>query len=242
MAIVTQSAQSQSNAAINGQSTTYLKGLVLQQCPGAPDSLVDTQIQLVLRDFYTKSNAWRVTLGPFNVTTGIDTVQLNPVDAYSSVLNVFRAYFYPFPDANSVTPKFLSSSPLALVGGQPSQPNFFWMYTPDTLVLYPKPEKVYGRILYAQVSLKPVINSTQLPPIATEQHLDALVSGVLARLYAMPNKPFTAKDQAAVMARTYTREMLIARDHARRQYGSADTPMPFPRFAGRGSQRLYWGG
>ena len=237
MAVVTQSTQSQSSAALAGQATTYIKGLVLLQCAGAPDTLVDAMIQQVLREFYTMSTGWRQIIGPYNIGANITQVQFNPVDQYSSVLNIFEVYLYPNATGGTSKQKlFLDTT--QMLGTDTGPPTRIWMQTPDTGILYPNPDKNYGTILYARASLKPVINTTQLPPIATEQHLDGLVSGVLARLYSMPGKPFTNERAAQEHRRTFKREILLARDYANRQYGSADSPRLFPDFAGRGSQRL----
>lgn len=237
MAIVTQSAQSQSSSALNGQSTTYIKGLVLMQLAGAPDTLVDAMLQQVLREFYTRSNGWRDIVGPYQISKGVDTVQFNPVDQYSSLLNVFGAYLFPTPTAaNQRTWLYLNTD--NTVGTDVNQPNSLWMRTPDTGVLYPLPDRTYGSVLYLIASLKPVINTTQLPAISTEQHLDGLVSGCLARLYAMPKRPWTDKDAATRHERTFRREILLAKDQANRAYSSVDARRVFPPFAGRGSQRL----
>lgn len=237
MAIVTQSAQSQSSSALNGQSTSYIKGLVLLQCAGAPDTLVDAMIQQVLREFYTMSNGWRDIIGPYFVSSGIDEIQFNPIDQYSSLLNVFGAYLYPTPtSANARAWLYLNSD--KIVGTDTAQPTSLWMRTPDTGILYPKPDKNYGAVLYVIAGLKPVINTTQLPAISTEQHLDGLVSGVLARLYSMPNKPFTSMPAAAEHKRNFRQQILLARDQANRSYSSADARRSFPPFAGRGSQRI----
>ena len=237
MAIVTQSSQSQSSSALNGQSTTYIKGLVLMQIAGVPDTLVDALLQQVLRQFYTLSNGWRDVLGPFYITKGIDTVQFNPIDQYSSMLNVFGAYIYP-NSTGALSRQWLYVDSDKAVGPDVGPPTKLWMRTPDVGVLYPVPDQSYGPTLYVIGSLRPVINTTQLPAISTEQHLDGLVSGVLAKLYAIPKRPWSDADAAKEHMRVYRREILLAKDQANRSYSSADSRRTFPPFAGAGSQRL----
>jgi len=237
MAVVTQSTQSQSSAALAGQSTSYIKGLVLMQVAGAPDTLVDAVLQQVLREFYTMSNGWRVTIGPYNIGANVPQVQFNPVNQYGAVVNVFGVYLYPNATGGN-TPQWLYVDSDQMRGTDTGPPVRIWMQTPDTGLLYPNPDKNYGSILYAVVSLKPVINTTQLPPISTEQHLDGLVSGVLSKLYSMPEKPFTNERAAKDHERIFKRQILMARDLANRQYATIDARRRFPEFAGRGSQRL----
>ena len=235
MAIVTPSS-GQSSSAINGQSTTYLKGNVLQQVHSAPDTLVDTVIQNVLREFYTMSTGWREIIGPYPLSINFDTVQLNPVDQYSNILIVLDAWLFPVP-SNSNTRQFLMPSPRKIVGTDKGQPSAYWLETPDIMHLYPVPNISYGQVLYVYASMKPVINTTQLPPIATEHHFDALVSGALARLYRMPDKPWTDKEAAMFYTKEFRRGISLWRDFANRGHsGKIDTPMIFPPFAGKYSQ------
>ncbi len=237
MAIITQSAQSQSSSAINGQSTTYIKGIVLSQVAGAPDGVVDLQLQLALRDFYTMSNAWRADIGPSPVSLGVSVVELNPLDPFSVVLLVFNAWLYPGIGGSTNEPTPLRPLVRAVIGGSPAAPSHYSMRTPSTMQLYPIPDRAYGQVLYAAVSLKPAINTTILPDIATEQHLDGIVAGTLMRLYRMPGKPWTDKKSAVEYEKIYNREWRMAKDQANRGYGTCDTPFRFPAFAGPGSQR-----
>jgi hypothetical protein len=237
MAIVTQSAQSQSSSALNGQSTTYIKGLCLMQLSGAPDTLVDTILQQVIREFYTLSGSWRDIIGPYNVVVNVDEIQFNPIDQFTSLLNVYSAFLFPSPGSSN-TRQWLYLSPDKVVGVDRGPVSTLWMRTPDIGVLYPKPDISYGASLYLLAALKPVINTTQLPNISTEQHLDGLVSGVLSRMYAIPKRPWSDAAAAAMHSKTYRREILLARDQANRSYSSADSRRVFPPFAGRGSQRL----
>lgn len=235
MPIVTPMGQSASS--INGQSTTYIKGLVLQQCAGAPDGLVDTTLQQVLREFYTMSSGLRATIGPYPLATARPEIDLNPVDQYYSLVNVLAMYLYPYP-VGSNGRQWLSPRLEQVLGSVPNIPVSFFMQSPDVAFVDPPPDQNYGKILYVIASLKPVLNTTQLPAISTEQHLDGLMSGVLARLYAMPGKPFTNREASMEHTRIYKRQIALARDYAIRQYGPSDTGFRFPSFAGRGSQRL----
>src|SRR5271167_4042403 len=89
MPVVTQTNQGQSSAAINGQSLDYISQQVLQQCPGCPDTLAQSVLQNVIREFYYKSTGWREMIGPYTINQATPnnmqsaTIYLNPVDQYS---------------------------------------------------------------------------------------------------------------------------------------------------------------
>ena len=239
MAIVTQSAASQSSAALNGQSTSYIAALIAQQCAGAPDALINTQLQLTLRDFYVTGTAWRKVLGPYSINANVDTIQLNPVDQYSAIVLILDAWFFPIPGGSTNAKQRVIWSPRKIVGTDTGPPVYGWMQDLDHMVLYPVPNQSYGNSLYVYAALRPVINSTQLPTMSTEDHLDALVQGTLARLHRIPKRPWTDARLAAEYQKMYTREKLMWRDIANRGYGPGDTPVQFPQFAGRGSQRAF---
>lgn len=235
MAIVTLDGGSSSQA-LGGQVVEYVANLVLQQCPGAPDQLVKTHLAQVLREFYTKSTAWRDNVGPYPIRALRDIVELNPVNQDARIQFVLGAYMFPYQGSNSTQDLFpLPRKPL---GGSPQPPSRYFMQAMDVMQLYPKPDKDYGKILFVYASLVPLSTAVVLPDVSFTHHTDALQWGTLARILSMPKKPWTDKGSAAQFQRQYRQEILTWRDVANRGQGPADTPMMFPRFAGRGGSQV----
>lgn len=235
MAIITLDGGSSSQA-LGGQVIEYVTNLVLQQVPGAPDPLVKTHLAQVLREFYTKSTAWRDNVGPYTIRGMRDIIQLNPVDQNARVQFVLGAYLFPYLNADTTQELFpLTRKPM---GGSPQPPSRYFMQTMDMMQLYPIPDKDYGKILFVYASLVPLSTAVVLPDSAYTHHMDALQWGTLARLLAMSKKPWTDKKAAADFQRQYRQEILTWRDVANRGQGPADTPMQFPRFAGRGGSQV----
>lgn len=226
----------QSSQALGGQVIQYLTNLVLQQVPGAPDQLVTTQVTQVAREFYTKSTAWREDVGPYTIKQLQDTIQLNPVDQNKRVQFVLDAWLFPFEGSN--LPQQLTVLTRAPYGGTPQPPSRYFMKAMDQLQLYPVPDQTYGKILYVHASLVPTPTASTLPDVAYTHHLDALQYGVLARLYRMPKKPWSDKQLGQDYERKFRQEIMIWRDVAQRGNGPADTPIFYPRFAGRGGSQL----
>ena len=227
----------QSSVALGGQVVQYVSSLVLQQIAGAPDTLVQSQLQLVLREFYTKSTGWRDNFGPYQINSGVSSINLNPIDQNTRLQFVLGAFLFPFQGSNS--PLWLRNMPRAPIGGVPQLPSRFFMQRPDVLVLDPVPDQTYGQILNVYACAVPVTTGVQLPDIAYTHHVDGLLWGTLARLYQMPKKPWTNQDLAKQYMKQYRMEILMARDIANRGYGPADTAIRYPAFAGRnGSQVL----
>ncbi len=225
----------QSETVVNGQSTDYFVQKALMECPGAPDTLVQSKLQDVLRAFYTDTGAWRTILAPYKIIADRDEIQINPVDQYTEARYVLGAYIYPGVGSTNAK-AYLKPSPRLLVGGDRGQPAAFFMREPDVMQLYPMPNLTYGSVLYIYAIIAPLIITPRLPNISVTHHFDAIMNGLLARMYAMPNRPWTDKDAAAKHERMYNRDKLRYRDEANRAYSSADAPFRFPRFANNGSQ------
>jgi hypothetical protein len=228
----------QSSTATNSQSTTYLAQKVIQQLPAAPDTLVQSVLQDVLREFYSKSTAWRENVGPYYMVTGQDTIYLNPIDQYTELTNVLYAFIYPGVNGGN-SPQRLNPAVRKIFGNDSNIPYSFFMEKPSKMILYPVPDKNYGQqgiLLYVYGILRPVINTPQLPEIAITHHADALMWGTMARLMRMPKRPWFEKDLANMYQKMYVREIVRFRDEANRAYAGVDTPFKFPSFAGRYSQ------
>lgn len=226
----------QSSVALGGQTMDYVAQLVAQQLQGAPDTLIQSQLQLVAREFYTKSTGWRDTVGPYNVLTNREVIDLNPVDQNTRVQFVLGAYFLL---AGNQAPQPLVPLTRKPVGGNPNTPLSYFMQKPDVLQLFPVPNAALGKVLYVYACLVPTPNANLLPDISYTHHIDALLWGTLARLYMMPKKAWSNQTLAMQYQKQFRQEILIARDIATRGYGPADNPVRFPPFAGRaGSQIL----
>jgi hypothetical protein len=240
MAIITLDG-GQSSSAEGGQTLQFFINLIAQQVGGAPDTLITTQLLLVLREFYTKSTAWREILGPYAIQAGVQDVYLNPVDQNKAIQFVLYSYLFPFPTGAGPysSPTWLAPAQRQMIGGSPQQPCQYYMKQNDHMLLYPVPDQAYGACLYVYAALLPVNSAAVLPNAAFTLHLEAIMSGTLARLYSMPRKNWTDKAEAMKQQKTFRQEILMWRDFVNRGNGPADTAFKFPPFAGRsGSQVL----
>lgn len=221
----------QSSSAVAGRSFQYLGAIAAQQLPGCPDTLIQSQLTLAVRHFYTESTGWRAPIGPYIVAQGQQNIYLNPVDQDMQLQYVLQAYLYPFPTAASNTRQVLSPSTQQVLNYVPGPPVSYFMIKSDQLQLQPVPDQTYGAILYVIGVLCPSMGAINLPDITFTHHLDGILAGLFERLYRMPNKPWTDKESATMYGRTYKRELAAARDLAIRGQGAADVPFIFPSFA-----------
>jgi hypothetical protein len=227
----------QSSVALGGQTITYVEQSVAQLVGGAPDTLIQTQLQRVLNDFYTRSTAFRAVLdNPLTIYQGVSEYPINPVSQNLRLQFVLGAFLFPYQGSNE--PLGLPPTTRKLFGITPGPPARYFMQTPDVLVLYTTPDQTYGPILNIYGSLVPTQLSAILPDQSYTQHADALIWGTLARLYAIPKRPWSDKELRDYYEKKYRREILIYRDIANRGYGPADTSTRFPPFAGRAESQV----
>jgi hypothetical protein len=230
----------QSSSAIGGQTIDYIVTLILQEMNGVPDGLARSKLQLVMREFYTRSTGWRETVGPYVVAANIDEFDLNPVDQNSSVQFVHAAWLLGITAPGQRAPRQVSQR--LSQDTQTGTPRVFFTMSPSKLQLAPIPDRTYGRVFYAYCTLIPTAGATVLPDISFTHHLDALMSGTMARLYSMPKKPWSDKELASYHDRKYRQEITIWRDFALRAQGPGDMPFRFPSFANSPGQQLRGGG
>ena len=199
MALVTLDGVGQSASAVNGQSTTYIVTKILTRQPAIPDSLVNSELQDVLRHFYQMSTGWRDVIGPYNVPQGQggpnNPIQLNPIDQYRQLKYVLNAWLYPSINGAQFPQQLIGSARL-LVGPDIAPPSRWFMVRPDQMQLFPLPDKNYGPVLFVYGVLVPVVNTTQLPDISITDHLDIFTSA--------PNSYITVDDVCLSLTGCFT--------------------------------------
>lgn len=229
----------QSSSAVAGRTAQYLGAIAAQQIAAAPDTLIQSQLYLTLRHFYSESTGWRAVVGPYPINAGVQNTYLNPVDQDTQLQYVLEAYLFPnIPNGNQK--QTLPPSTRMVLTNVPGPPVSHFMVNSDQLMIQPVPDKTYGSILYVYAALCPTIGAVNLPDIAFTHHLDGILAGLFERMYRMPKKPWTDFNLSKMYGNMYKREILAARDFAIRGQGAADVPFVFPTFATSRMQGSQW--
>lgn len=161
---------------------TWLKDL-LPRTPGLVRKIAQRELLLAIREFYNRSAAWRVVIGPKNVVANKSRYNLSPYDAYANISRVF----WVATGTSQLAP--LSSRPAGttLTG----TPYAFYNDSPDSIVLWPTPILAVPSSLTISVALVPKISVNHLPRIAATDHYDAILDGALGRILMHPAKPYS---------------------------------------------------
>jgi hypothetical protein len=211
----------------DGLSTNVWVESLQARLPSASEALIRTELGYAINEFYAQSNAWREQVGPFQIQANRDLVWLNPVDQYSTVKYVFGAWL----EDESGTRTYLTPLLVRDTTVQASKPTHFHCTDPYVIRLWPKPDQDYGAILWVDATLVPLPDATRLPNVAVSHHFEAILEMALARILAIPNKPWSDPLMALKYAQTSRRRAIQFRDIAARGYTKTDAVQRFPPFA-----------
>lgn len=167
---------------------TWLKDL-LPRTPGAQRAVVLREFRLAAQEFFTKSYAWRETVGPLVASTMQDPYVSDSYTAVSAD---------PLADVAAVLQVEFNASVLAPMPTRPlgsetpvGTPVSWYSTGLGQFSLWPAPELAVDDDLIVRVALTPKMDAADLPDLAYTRFYDALFDGALGRLYAHPAKPYS---------------------------------------------------
>lgn len=163
---------------------TWLKD-ILPRTPGIVRKVAKRELVLACREFFEQSAAWRVVVGPKNLVANKRTYYTSPYDAYSDVVRVFSV------ELNGAPLKVMLRRP---AGQEPSATTpyaYFIGSSPSQVRVWPTPSTSVTNGLTYYIALTPKVTVTKLPSVAQTHFYDAILDGVLGRIYAHPAKPYS---------------------------------------------------
>jgi len=164
---------------------------VRSRVPGCPSSILQRETLNVLRDICERTNIWKDDLDAIDVVadtaeyaltapSGADFVKGNPVDT---------AYFNDVP-IGATTKKLLDATGVEWQSRSSSTPSSFFIIYPSTVRLYPTPSEDTSEGLDIYAVLKPSLDATTVEDFFYDNHRDAVIAGVLARIFNQNGQPW----------------------------------------------------
>jgi hypothetical protein len=199
----------------------WLKDLLVHT-PGANRKIVKREFLLTAREFYEQSTAWRVVVGPRDMKANKRRYILSPYDAYANIVQVLDVECEGFS---------LRRLPRRPAGKEvaATRPTHYYLEDSDYVRLWPTPTETVEDALTFHVALTPKITVRHLPRVSFAQHYDALLDGVLGRLYAHPAKPYTNPTLAQYRLRRFRNAIGVYA--AKAKLGGSNAPAwQFPKF------------
>lgn len=209
-----------------GSLDTWIKEITAK-VPGAIEGYIYDQLKLVISDFFQRTKSWRARIGPFTIDANDGVLCLNPVDAYSKVIQVLEVT----RDGSSLTQVDLRSLPrLFATDTEMATPAQFYLEPYDTIKLFPVPTVDVDEV-YVTVALTPRLRSdNRIADWIPEQCYEVIKAGALHRLYEEPNKIYSNVAAAEYWGKKFRAEMVRSRSVAAAGYGESAQPWSFPKW------------
>ncbi len=165
---------------------TWLKDALIQT-PGAQRSVVKRELVKAAREFYRDSAALREVIEPQAVLAMVSQYDLNSLISEPTLLEI-----------GSVISVSVNDFQLRALTGRPhgeyeeaSAVNSYYVTNTSTVNLWPRPTTASADAMTVEVALIPREDATSLPDIAATEHMDALMDGLLGRMFEHPAKPYS---------------------------------------------------
>jgi hypothetical protein len=164
---------------------------------GATPDVVDLESRWVISDFLARSRLWQRTV-QVPLSPGVVSYAIPGVQTYESMVLMLEA---------SYKSRQLLLSDFPIVTTEDSTPSSVRLGNDRTLEVYPAP----GASITDNLSVKlaaTILPSNENPiPAVIRPYHQAVLDGVLARMYMIPDKPYTNTRLAPVHQVAYEREI-----------------------------------
>jgi hypothetical protein len=210
-----------------GSLDTWVKE-IHAKVPGAVEEYLYDQIKLVIKDFFQQTKAWRAWLGPFTIPANDGELCLNPVDAYSNVIQVLEVV----RNGSSLAQVDIRQLPrLYATTTTTPNPSRFYLDPYHTIKLYPVPSLDVEDV-YVTAALTPRMRAdNRIPDWIVDQCYEAIKAGTLQRLYEEPDKIYSNVLKSEYWGKKYRAEKVRSRSVAAQGYGESAQPWGFPRWS-----------
>lgn len=183
---------------------------ILPEVNGVTPAQVDFVLRQVCIEFCEQTGIHSVEVDAIDVVADTATYELtSPVDE-TEPYQIKAAWFddrpmdvAPLDALASANPYWGSLTATAAVA--------YFQRQPDEIILYPIPDTAVTDGLRVEVLLRPTADATGLTGWVANRYVRQLAAGAKARLMAMPDRPWTRPDFAAV----YQSEFLDAKTRAK---------------------------
>lgn len=180
------------------------------EMPGAPDFIITQNIAAVANDFCNRTRVWNEIQQPIAMRDGVSQYDIEPpVGARAiGVSEVWQGD----RQLVGVTQSTLSSVLPEWQTARAPAPLYFNVANDHRLItVYPRPDLAMRAKLTLRVILTPKRTAQELPDFLIDEHLDALVCGTKARMFAQVNVPWSNQMTAPSLTNTYDQAVTDAR-------------------------------
>ncbi|MEM5400861.1 hypothetical protein [Paraburkholderia unamae] len=194
--------------------------------PDVPEFVAVHAIRNACIEFCEKTNYVQQNIVPISGQMNVATYQISTPDG-TRFLDAIEMYY----NENLLIPK--SVDELAVIyrsyewdtiGGNPA---YVTRIIEPEIQLVPFPVSYLSNAITGRISLAPTRDSCEIEHRVWEHYAETIAHGALARLYAMPDQPYSNPKAAEEFRRRFVAECGSARRKVEKGLGRADVRMQF---------------
>ena len=189
--------------------------------PQCPTVVITHHLKRAAQQFFQESRAWQVLIEtPLPVAEGDTIMALDLGDVELALVRLERAW-YDGTTMDVRTADELEHDDASAWWDETGTPTLLVQLTPTEARLHPVPLADAATGITFRASVKPSEAATGVREDLAAKYLDGLVAGCLARLMAMPDKPWSRPDRAQEQAAKFRAALDQAASDTRRAHGRA---------------------
>lgn len=201
---------------------TWLKD-VLPRTPGANRKVVKREFLLACREFCIDSGVWREVIGGIDTVAGTSGYTLTSADVTADVFQILQVEYKGMPLMKTTQRPMDETTP----SGTPTR---WYPSGMNTFELWATPDVSETDAVRARVLLCLKDSATVVPDFFYTRFYDALLDGVLGRLYSHPAKAYSNVDLGQYHLRRFRGAIKTATGHGI-QGGVVGQDWTYPPFA-----------
>lgn len=182
---------------------------VIMHAPHCPEPVAEYAVKMTTIDFCNRTHWWKYTSDTIDLVADENTYQVE-VPNGTEPISVVAAWYSDrplWPMGFSTHQRFQPVRPEA----RPGPPVVFTNENPLELVLLPTPKDSEVGALVMMSAIRPKRSATAADKDMMERWYEAIMHGALARVYSIPNQPFTSRDLATDRAKLYAAQVTQAK-------------------------------
>lgn len=206
---------------------------ILPSLPNVPENVAKFEILTVMRDFFGHSEAWRDWFGPIVIYPGQLLYTPELTDYKAELVNILNSRRTLDGLPLRISLREDAGDPAGLL--QTGSPSHYHVTPEGQLAIWPQPAEDTTETVLFYASMQPI--DLCVPTWIRAKHFDAIVNGVLGRIYAKPGPNLNMQ-----LASWYQRRYISLRNKATvdalgNNTAVVERAQANPYFA-RGSQRI----
>ena len=201
---------------------------ILPELQGIPNSIVDIYLRRAAIEFCEETCVYSADHDAVSLTAGISEYDLESPESQTDIVSVKKAWV---GDAaiSYVSQDTLNQRPVYWPSEEAPRPTAFTQQTQTSVIMFPKPTESLRNGLKMKVVLRPSLDATGIVDWMATKYVQEITDGAKAMLMAMPNKPWSQPDGAALYRAQFEAGKTRATIEAQRSFTRASQQVQFKR-------------